>query len=292
MNRPTVGFIGTGRAGTALARALSSARYPVVAGWSRSTPALDRFTSVVPGARRCERPADVLENAELVFLTVPDSLIEVLAQSLPWDAGWTAVHCSGALSLDVLAAAAAEGAAIGSFHPLLPLASANVDLAGAAAAIEGDEHALPLLNEVAAALGMHPIHLHRGEKPLYHAAATLLSNYTVTLFDLAGRSLEQLGLSEAEARRSLLPLLRGVVANLEHSDPGVALTGPISRGDVETVRGHIRVLSEHDPSVLEAYRALGLRTVALARRASAIDEDKAIELEEVLTADQKEEVPA
>jgi predicted short-subunit dehydrogenase-like oxidoreductase (DUF2520 family) len=198
-----------------------------------------------------------------------------------------AIHCSGALSLDALAPAAAEGAAVGSFHPLLSLASADTELAGAAAAIEGDDRSLPVLRTVTAALGMEAIELEAGQKPLYHAAATLLSNYTVTLFDLAARIFERLGVPEAEARRSLLPLLRGVVTNLERSGPEGALTGPICRGDVETIRRHMRAISA-EPNLTATYRALGLQTVALARRSNSIDNDTALELEQLLSSEPEE----
>ena len=292
MTRPRVGIIGTGNVGTALAVGLDSAGYPVVAGWSRSTPALDRFSSLLPTAEVVARPLAVVEAADIVFLTVPDSLIPVLAQSLTWDASKTAVHCSGALSLDVLSPAAAEGAAVGSLHPLLPFASSSVELKGATAAIEGDDRALAVVQELAEALGLRPLTLAPGQKPLYHTAAALLSNYTVTLFSLAEELFAQLGQSESEARQSLLPLLQGVIANLSAARPAAALTGPISRGDASVLSSHLAALAEYSPSMIPLYRELGLKTIDLALRHGSIEETTAGELRQALAAEQLQEVPA
>jgi predicted short-subunit dehydrogenase-like oxidoreductase (DUF2520 family) len=288
---PRAGFIGTGRVGTALAAALDEAGYPVAAGWSRSTPALNRFSAALPAALRTTRPQDVVQVSDLVFLTVPDSLISVLAQSLSWDETRMAVHCSGALSLDVLQPAADEGSSIGSLHPLLPVASTDIRLNGAAAAIEGDDRALPVLKRLAADLGLRPIFLGPDDKPLYHAAAALLSNYTVTLFDVATRLFTDLGLSEEKARSSLVPLLRGVVDNLESTPASGALTGPIARGDVATVQAHLTALSGR-PEVLALYCELGRQTLTLARQQGGLDDTTVTELEAILSAEQLQEVPA
>ncbi|HEX5939023.1 MAG TPA: DUF2520 domain-containing protein [Dehalococcoidia bacterium] len=291
MSRPRVGFVGTGKVGTALGAGIQAAGYPVVAGWSRSTPALTRFLSRVPGAAAASRPLDVVEAADLVFLTVPDSLIPVLAASLSWDSTKIAVHCSGALSLDVLEPATAEGAAVGSLHPLLALASAEADFRGATAALEGDERALPVLEQIAADLELRALVLAPGQKALYHAAAVILSNYSVILFAVAQEILESLGEGEEEARASLLPLLRAVVTNLGRQSAPAALTGPIARGDVQTVAGHLAALAAKHPELIPLYQELGLKTVDLANRQGSIDEDIATELRQLLMAKQIEEVP-
>ncbi|MPZ22459.1 MAG: DUF2520 domain-containing protein [Dehalococcoidia bacterium] len=284
MSQVTVGIIGTGRAGTALGVALAGAGYAVVAGWSRSRPAVERFVSLVPSASPVGRPAEALERADLLVLTVPDSLIDVLAQALPWSPDKLAVHCSGSLSLDVLAPAAAEGAGVGSLHPLLPLAS--VESAGrlgrAAIAIEGDARTLPVLQEMASRIGGSTVRLGPGDKALYHSAAVLAGNYTVTLFDAALRLWEELGVDRAAAAAALLPLLRGVADNLEREDPATALTGPVARGDAATIRAHVAALGARAPELLPLYIVMARQTLDLALRGELISEEVASTLESEL----------
>ncbi|MEX2238851.1 MAG: Rossmann-like and DUF2520 domain-containing protein [Dehalococcoidia bacterium] len=293
MSRPTIGIIGTGRAGTGLGVALAAADYEVKAAWSRSTPALDNFISLVPSAAPTQRPLQVVEAAELIFLTVPDSLVPVLAEALTWGSDRYAVHCSGALGLDVLAPAGREGAGVGSLHPLVSLASTRVEaFSGATIAIEADARTLPLLEEMARAIGGNPLSLAAGDRALYHAAAALVGNYTVTLFAAAVELFERLGLEPGAARRALLPLLEAVAGNLATSDPASALTGPVARGDVATVAAHLDALTERAPELVGLYRELGLKTVSLALEQGGIDDEAASELRQLLAADHKQEVPA
>lgn len=279
----TVGFIGTGRAGTALGVALGAAGYRVVSGWSRSTQAVELFTQAVPSARSAPRPLEVLEAADIVFLTVPDSLVTVLAQALPWTKGKLAVHCSGALGLDVLAPAALEGADTGSFHPLVPLTTDGSSTLGEATiVVDGDADALPVLRRMAGRIGARTIVLSGEDRVLYHAAASILGNYTVTLFAAAAALFERLGIDGEEARQSLLPLLGGVHKNLQRAPAGEALTGPVARGDAATVERHLAVLAQRAPEFVELYETLARATVALASEQGTLNDEARNELSRVL----------
>lgn len=285
-NFRTIGVIGTGRAGTALGIALSAAGYDVVAGWSRSTVALERFIKAVPSARSVARPLQVLEAADTVFLTVPDSLVTVLAQALPWAPGKLAIHCSGSLTLAVLKPAATEGTATGALHPLVALSAGatTADLSGATIAIDGDASALPILREMAGRIGARTITLGGEDRVLYHAAASILGNYTVTLFAAAVALWERLGIDGEEARQSLLPLLGAVHENLKKAPAAEALTGPVARGDVETVERHLRVLRQRAPEWVELYEALGRATVSLASEEGTLSDEAKTELSQVLAS--------
>ncbi|NLG83577.1 MAG: DUF2520 domain-containing protein, partial [Firmicutes bacterium] len=121
--------------------------------------------------------------------------------------------------------------------------------------------------------------------PLYHAAAVMASNYLVALFDVAVGLFTRLGLTPGAAQESLWPLIDATLDNLRTLGPEKALTGPISRADLGTVRTHLLRLAEHDEKVATVYRALGVATVALAQRAGRITNAEAGELLKLLEGD-------
>lgn len=274
-------FAGAGRLAAVLAPALEQAGYSVAAVASRSAAHGEQLAQRLAGCRVV--PLDGLaEQADVIFLTVPDSAIGAVSAEVRWRAGSAAVHCSGAAGLDVLQAAASAGAAVGSFHPLQSFAAgAEAPLAGVTVAIEGLED---VLASMARALGCRPLSLPPGLKPLYHASATLASNYLVTLLGQAARLWQPLGCSESEALAALLPLVRTTVDNVERLGAAGALTGPIARGDGDTVRRHLAALGVHAPDLLPMYRELGLETLPLAQLAP----EPAAELTAILS---KETIP-
>ena len=136
-------------------------------------------------------------------------------------------------------------------------------LRGAFAGLEGDDRALDAGEQLAGALGMHPVRLAPGGKAAYHAGAVIASNYVVVLASLAEGLARRAGVPPAEARALYLPLMQGTVANLALG-PASALTGPVRRGDAATVRRHLAALAPEDRAL---YRALGLVALGLARDA-------------------------
>ena len=294
---PTVGFVGAGKGGQTLGAALAAAGVPVVAVASRSRASAERLAALagVPPEGVCVTGAEVVQRAELTFLTVPDDAIAVAVAEISaaggWRAGHAVAHCSGALSSAVLEAAARAGCAVASFHPLQTFAAPPLDQAAAARTLqgtvfglEGDAALRPVLEGLVARLGGRPLWLRPEDKPLYHAAAVLASNYTVTLVALGAELLAACGLDNAEAVAALLPLLRGTLANLEALGVPGALTGPLVRGDAGTVARHLVRLDALAPQIAAVYRALGLAAVpyaaaraqapptALAAAAAALEE--------------------
>lgn len=235
---PKVAFIGMGNVGTALANGLSEAGYAVGA----------------------------VADAGIVFITTPDDAIAGAAAKVRWRPDQVAVHCSGAHSTALLEPARAAGAAAGVFHPLqtFPDRDGARRLAGCYAGIEGDERALPLLEEMARRLKMHPVRVPPGKKALYHVASVLVSNYVVTLAAEAAGLWERMGLGREEAISALAPLMRATVENLETAGPVAALTGPIARGDTGTIQRHIEALEEDAPALLPLYRTLASLTEPIA----------------------------
>ena len=302
MIRPTLGFIGTGTLGSALARCLSTAGYRVTAVYNRSPEKAIRLASILGGDILAESPQAVADACELAFLTVPDDAIEPLCDSLVWRAAQTAeshgdsapraharavVHASGAASVDILSHAADAGAAVGVFHPLQTLAcpeQAARNLAGSAFGIEASTDNLgETLDGMARALDGTPLRI-TGEKAIYHASAVMASNYVVTLLSLAAGLWRHLGLASDEGLHALLPLVQGTLNNLENVGLPDALTGPIARGDAGTVSRHLDVLHRIAPKLLPVYKELARHAIPIAQAKGSLDTAGARRLSEQLLA--------
>ncbi len=233
---------------------------------------------------RIRRPEDT-RGAAVVLIATPDEAIGGVAAELARDRAvnerQVVLHLSGLLDRLALHALALTGAGLGSFHPLQSIAepaTARERLRGAFAGLEGDDRALEVGERLAAALGMRTVRLLPGAKPAYHAAAVFASNYTVVLAAVAEGLARQAGVSPAQAAALYLPLMQGTIANLALG-PALALTGPVRRGDVATVRTHLGALGPEDRVL---YRALGLVALRLARQAG-LGEDSAAAMERALT---------
>lgn len=288
--RPSLAFIGAGRVGTALAVAFARAGWQVTAVASRNEDNRQRFRGVVPGARGFAEPQAVLDEAELIFITVPDDAIAGVAAALHLYSGQALVHTSGALSASILAPAMAAGTNAGSFHPLVAFADleqAVANLNGATIAIEGDESLLQLLADLAESIGAHPVTLPEGTKGAYHAAAMMAAGGLVGLLDAIADVAALAGLDERTAIAVYAPLARQTLANTERFGIDRALTGPFARGDSGTIRGHLQILRDLSPGALPLYVGVARRELAIARRRGKLSEDRAAEIEELLAeADQ------
>lgn len=279
MERERVAIIGAGRMGQGLALALTAAGLEVVLlsrGPRELVPPLVRQ----PGPRR-----DAVGHAGLILLATPDDAIPQIATELAGEraigSSQVVLHLSGVLGRPALAPLEASGAGLGSFHPLQTIAdpsSAAERLAGCYVGIEGEDRALAMGKRLAAILRMHPVEIATERKAVYHAAAVFAANYTVALAGIAGRLARSAGVPSDVAAQLYRPLMEGAVSNLELG-PAAALTGPIRRGDVATIRAHLAAL---DPADRQLYRALGLAALRLAREAG-LAEQPAGELERILT---------
>jgi predicted short-subunit dehydrogenase-like oxidoreductase (DUF2520 family) len=277
----TIGFIGAGTTGTALAVTLSHKGCPVVAVASRTLSSAQRLARMVPSCHVFPKAQDVADNAELVFITTPDDVIAAVCAQVQWHQGQSVVHCSGAHSLDILEAARKFGASVGSFHPLQTFAGidqAIENLPGSAFALEGEEPLMSTLKELVRLLDGSWVELKPGDKVLYHAAAVFACNYFVTLVKLAVDLWQDFGVSPQQATRALLPLLKGTINNIATIGLPNCLTGPVARGDLGTIERHLYSLKTRHPSLLNIYRELGLQTVPIALAKGRIDRQKAEEM--------------
>jgi predicted short-subunit dehydrogenase-like oxidoreductase (DUF2520 family) len=283
--KPRIGFIGAGRVGTALGVAFARAGWPVVAVSSRDAGRRERFRALVPDAAEVGSLASVADEADLLFLTVPDDALAEVAARLRLYAGQAAVHTSGALSADVLEPARAAGSATGSFHPLVAFADQDTALAGlqgATVALEGDEGLMAILARLATDIGAQPVRLPPSGKQAYHAAAVLAAGGFVGLLDGIAEVARGAGLDEAGALAIYAPLIRQSLGNAERLGLEAALTGPFVRGDEGTVRSHLAALARLAPGALELYRAVARRELAMAVHRGAIDEARAAGMRHLL----------
>ena len=286
-DRPRLAFVGGGRVGTTLAIAFSRAGWRVTAVASRDDGRRDRFAQLVPGARAFAEPNAVLDDADLVFLTVPDDAVADVVGRLHLYSGQALVHTSGGLPASVLEPARAAGTSIGGFHPLVAFADVDralADLAGATIALEGDEGLLPVLADLAEAVGGRPVRLPAGTKPAYHAAAVLAAGGLLALLDALAELALLAGLDERAALEVYLPLSRQAMANAVELGLAPALTGPVARGDVGTVRVHLDYLRVSAPATLPLYLALVDRQLRLAERRGDLPPERTAAIRGLLQA--------
>jgi predicted short-subunit dehydrogenase-like oxidoreductase (DUF2520 family) len=252
---------------------------------SRDAERRTRFTRMVPGSRAVDRGPALLDDVDLVFLTVPDDAIASVAAELRLYGGQGIVHVSGALPASVLVSAQAAGTSAASFHPLVAFADVEGSVAAlrsATIALEGDETLLGLLSDLAWDVGAQPVRLPPGGKAAYHAAAVLAAGGFIGLLDAIAELGRGAGLDERGSLAIYGPLIRQSLANAETLGIEAALTGPLLRGDIGTVDAHLDVVKRLAPSAGDLYRAVARREVALAERRGDLSAERARELERVL----------
>lgn len=282
---PIVGIVGAGAVGTALGVALARAGWPVTAVASRDEGRRERFRSMVPTARGFGEAAALLDEVELVILAVPDDAIPKLAGELRMYGGQAMVHTSGALGAEVLEPARAAGTQVGAFHPLVAFADterAVAALHGATVAVEGDDELASLLATMAEAIGATAVRLAPGSKAAYHAAAMLSAGGFVALLDAIVELGRVAGLDEPGSLAIYGGLVEQTLGNARALGIARALTGPMVRGDVGTIRRHLDALERHAPGVLPLYRALAEREVTIAERRGALAPDAAASIRDAV----------
>lgn len=259
MTRPTnptfsrLAIVGRGRVGSALAGAFTEAGIEVEGPLGRG-----------------ERP-----RADIVLLCVPDAEIAAVATEI--EAQFVG-HTSGATPLTALnranlstyppnAPVSGQNLCGGAFglHPLQTVTGAGADFGGCGCAIAGSTpEALELARSLAQAAGMEPFEIDDSARAAYHAAASIASNFLVTLEWMAERVAAAAAIAPEDARRMLAPLVRQTVQNWAALGPQAALTGPVARGDEVTVARQRRAVADAAPDLLPLFDALVEQTKAVA----------------------------
>ncbi len=242
-----VAIVGAGNLGSALARSLQHAGYAIEAVIARSRGAslrkAQRLAQQV-GARAATDLSDV--EARLVWFCVPDAAIAAAAQSLAGQIEWkgrVAVHSSGALGSDELGVLRRRGAAVATVHPLMTFVRrSQPSLRGVPFAYEGDASAVLLVRRVVEDLGGLAYSIRKKDKAAYHAWGTFASPLLTALLATTEEVATLAGVSRKAARQRMIPILLQTLANYASFGAAGAFSGPIVRGDVDTVKRHLRVL--------------------------------------------------
>lgn len=260
----SVGVIGAGRVGAVLAAGLRAAGHPVVAAAGESDASRRRAADLLPGVAM-RKPSDVAREADLLLLTVPDDMlpnvVKVLADSGALHAGQVVAHTSGRHGLAVLAPAAAVGARVIALHPAMTFTGTAVDLErlhGCVFGLTAGPAERELAESLVADLGGRPTWVPEEMRTLYHAGLAHGANHLVTLVSEAMGLLSAAGVDDPAG--TLRPLLDAALDNaLAHGD--AALTGPIVRGDVQTVAAHLKDISANAPDTVASYVAMAWATL-------------------------------
>ena len=268
----TFAIIGCGKVGVTLAWHLAHSGSLPLGFASRRSASAHAAAESAGGGRVCRDPWEAAASADLVFITTPDAAIASIAACLAEQKGLkrgaVVLHCSGALSSEIIAAVHRCGAHAGSLHPLQSFAAPTYPenpFRGIIMAGEGDDKALDLSRDIAAGFQAVFLKIETAHKTLYHAAAVVASNYLVTLLAASTRLLEGSGIAPEETLQVLLPLVRGTLNNIEKRGVADALTGPIARGDADTIEAHCRKIEQTLPDLLPFYQVLGRYTLPLAQ---------------------------
>ena len=265
--------MGAGRVGTVLAVALSRAGHRVVAASAVSEESVRRLRAHLPDAM-IRQPAEVVAQSDLVLLTVPDDVLAGLVAGLASTgadlSGRLLAHASGRHGLAVLEPATRQGAMPLALHPVMTFTGRPDDvdrLTGISFGVTAPEPLRPVAEALVVEMGGEPVFIAEELRDLYHTALSMGANHLVTLVTQASDLLRQAGV--AEPGLMLGPLLSAALDNaLRLGDAG--LTGPVARGDAETVAGHIRALRAASPEVLPSYLAMARLTADRALAAGTL----------------------
>ena len=287
MTNPPIGIAGTGRVAKALGALLS----PIGAVAGRCEESATNAAEFIARHQAC--PPKTVPLSQLpwhsrhILIAVSDDAIPEVAAGLA-AAGLTGaivLHTSGAAGPEALAALRVRDNSVGVLHPLQTVPSAELGvqtLRGATYAFAGDASAAAWARDLIAQLAGKPLPVDPQRWQHYHAAAVMACNYQVTLVDAALELMEIAGIDRTAALDALGPILRATIDNVLATGPEKALTGPIRRGDVGTIRRHLAALQRiASQETRQLYSAAGLRTIPIAERTGLL-ENAVRELERAL----------
>ena len=258
-------IIGPGHVGRGLSRAFRASGVRLIGLHGKRVSGVATSTGPIPPE---------ISSANVVIVSVRDSQLETAigelieaAEKRQLASGTVILHTSAIAEPVGLETLRAKNFAAGTFHPLVPFADPDASaelLRHAWIGVDGDNAAVNASRRLAGQIGARTMDIPAGNKAAYHAAAVMASNFPVVLASVASRLLREIGIPEGSSLQAVTSLMGGALANMKQAMPDDALTGPVLRGDTETVAKHLRALTSHGDA-REVYRALSAAAIRIAQ---------------------------
>lgn len=275
-----ISVVGAGRVGQTIAKRLRKLGWRIGAVVTRSgRSARAAVRAIGAGTPHATLTPEALD-ADVILLSVPDDVLENVAQRLAKIGGAAltkksgakiVLHTSGALDHRVLAPLARRGASTGSMHPMQTFSGRNAPrLEGVIFSIEGTPAARAAAQKIARSLGATPVIISASDKPTYHASGTIVAGHALSLIESAVQTLMEIGFTRRRASEALLPLIRQMLDNYESLGPHAAWTGPLSRGDYATISKHAKALRRFPREFQDAYRTLAFLSARVLAKKTAV----------------------
>ena len=285
---PTLSVIGCGRLGKAITRLFHEQQvFQITHILNRSMESSEQAVNFIGAGTPLDNMSD-LREVDVVFISASDSSVESIAKDLARTENCDAkivFHASGSLSYRVLDSLAEQGALIASVHPMVTFSDpehAVQAVPGSYCSMEGDADARIFLREAFKKIGSNPFDLGDVAKAEYHAAAVFVSNYVNTVVHTGLDLFARVGLDRKRSLKILQPGIASIVNSLLQEGTVESLTGPISRGDVNVIEGHLRALKANSPEILELYRQLAKATVPISREKGLADHESLDKIDALL----------
>lgn len=285
-------IIGSGQVGQTLGYLLHrSKKYKVVGVWSRQLNNAKKAARFIGKNVRIFNDKTIAALAgDIIFITTPDSAIQQVAQDIfsgnSVFNNKIVLHCSGSLSSDILRSAKRhKNVLIASLHPLQTFADkleTAMNFRGTYCVYEGETKALSIVKEIIRTIGGIPVEIKAKNKTLYHIGCVLACNYLVTLINVANRFLKQCGFKNKDIFKVIQPLIDSTIKNIKTIGISSALTGPIARGDILTIKNHLKAIKEELPLYLPLYCELGKHTINIAKSKKGVSSSQLASLRKVL----------
>jgi predicted short-subunit dehydrogenase-like oxidoreductase (DUF2520 family) len=286
-----IAIVGAGRVGTLIGKFLSEIiGHRIVAVISRSDESLKRFQERVKVEFSGKFIGDLPGSVEVVFITTPDSAIESIAceiselKNLNFK-NLVVYHTSGVMSSDVLYKIREQGAEVGSLHPIYSVSHFDHSLDEIKKirfALEGSERIYDITRWIFYGFDKNIVLMEKSQKVLYHIACVFASNYLVSLLNAVDEIFEKAGMGFDH--KFLFPLIDASLKNAGEFGPIKALTGPIERGDIETVKLHLEELKSKFPEILPLYSSLAIETIRVAFKKGSISAKRASEFLDLVSS--------
>ncbi len=275
-----ISIIGAGRLGTSLGAALSKKGYRIKSLSCKTARSAEESRTIIGQGKASADNIQTAQSGDILFLCLPDDEIRKVARELKGaNINWSKryiFHCSGLLSSDVLKPFSARGAFTASVHPIQSFAhkkSSPGQFENIYFGLEGEIEALKMSQEIIQRLGGRSLIIKEEDKAVYHAACSIASNFLVVLLDIASSLLTRIDLPEDQAFQVLYPLVQGTLHNVKKFNIRSSLTGPVIRGEKESVKTHLEALRKFPPYD-ETYINLASSALEIARREKKLPSHK------------------